>query len=215
MARGHRLNTSIVLAAVHGLRSFSGGFRGRAFTLSSPSHSVPVPNKPSRFRGRKATMKKTTKHTESKKKKKREKTTTTDFNRTTHKNALVFCSPIKISCRVNILCCWISLQIFRAIDQLSIANNYLFPETDHRTNPSPPPPPPPPQPVTKRSAMNLRPLHAILTRATRLLLVMQNMPTPRDQNTSACVKWVTKEYGLLHIHLREFNPTHRDKMFCG
>jgi len=42
------------------LRSFSDGFRGRAFTLSSPSHSVPVPNKPSRFRGRKATMKKYT-----------------------------------------------------------------------------------------------------------------------------------------------------------
>ena len=39
-------------------RSFSGGFRGWAFTLSSPSHSVPVPNKSSRFRGRKATMKK-------------------------------------------------------------------------------------------------------------------------------------------------------------
>ena len=33
MARAHRLNTSIVLAAVHGLSgSFSGGFRGRAFT---------------------------------------------------------------------------------------------------------------------------------------------------------------------------------------
>ena len=54
MARGHRLNTSIVLAAVHGLRSFSGGIRGRAFTLSSPSLPVPVPNKPSRFCGRKA-----------------------------------------------------------------------------------------------------------------------------------------------------------------
>ena len=54
MARGHRLNTSIVLAAVHGL---SGLFRTvsavRPFTLSSPSHqSVPVPNRPSRFRGR-------------------------------------------------------------------------------------------------------------------------------------------------------------------
>ena len=58
MAKGHRLNTSIVLAAVHGLRSFSGGFRGRTITLSSPSHSVLVPNRPSRFRGRKATMKK-------------------------------------------------------------------------------------------------------------------------------------------------------------
>ena len=44
------------------LRSFSGGIRGRAFTLSSPSHSVPVPNQPSRFRGRKATVKKKKKH---------------------------------------------------------------------------------------------------------------------------------------------------------
>ena len=52
MARGHRLNTSIVLAAVHGLSSFSDSFRGRAFTLSSRSHSVPVPNRPSRLRGR-------------------------------------------------------------------------------------------------------------------------------------------------------------------
>ena len=53
MARGHRLNTSIVLAAVHGL---SGLFRAvsavEPFTLSSPSHSVPVPNRPSRLRGR-------------------------------------------------------------------------------------------------------------------------------------------------------------------
>ena len=43
MARGHRLNTSIVLAAVHGL---SGLFRAvsavEPFTLSPPSHSVPV-----------------------------------------------------------------------------------------------------------------------------------------------------------------------------
>ena len=42
MARGHRLNTSIVLAAVHGL---SGLFRAVSavdpFTLSSPSHYVP------------------------------------------------------------------------------------------------------------------------------------------------------------------------------
>ena len=59
MARGHRLNTSILLAAVHGLSGlFSGGFRGRAFNLSSPSHSVPVPNNPSRFRGLKEAMKK-------------------------------------------------------------------------------------------------------------------------------------------------------------
>ena len=62
VARGHRLNTSIVLAArgARSLRSFSGGFRGRAFTLSSPSHSVPVPNKPSRFRGPKAAIKQST-----------------------------------------------------------------------------------------------------------------------------------------------------------
>ena len=56
MARGHRLNTSIVLAAVHGL---SGLFQAvsavEPFTLSSPSHSVPVPNRPSRLHGRKAT----------------------------------------------------------------------------------------------------------------------------------------------------------------
>ena len=60
MARGHRLNASIVLAAINGL---SGLFRTvsavEPFTLSSPSHSVSVPNKPSRFRERKATMKKT------------------------------------------------------------------------------------------------------------------------------------------------------------
>ena len=53
MARGHRLNTSIVLAAVYGL---SGLFRAvsavEPITLSSPSHSVPVPNRPSRLRGR-------------------------------------------------------------------------------------------------------------------------------------------------------------------
>ena len=53
MARGHRLNTSIVLAAVHGL---SGLFRTvSAVEPSSSSHSVPVPNRPSRLRGRKAT----------------------------------------------------------------------------------------------------------------------------------------------------------------
>ena len=63
MARGHRLNTSIVLAAVHGL---SGLFRAvsavEPFTLSSPSHSVPVPNRPSRLRGRKATLNQTSRH---------------------------------------------------------------------------------------------------------------------------------------------------------
>ena len=57
MARGHRLNTSIVLAAVHGL---SGLFRAvsavEPFTLSPPSHSVPVPNRPTRFCGRKANL---------------------------------------------------------------------------------------------------------------------------------------------------------------
>ena len=60
MARGHRLNTSIVLAAVHGL---SGLFRVvsavEPFTLSPSSHSVPVPNRPSRLCGRKATLNKT------------------------------------------------------------------------------------------------------------------------------------------------------------
>ena len=59
MARGHRLNTSIVLAAVHGL---SGLFRAVSAvepSLFHPlSHSVPIPNKPSRFHGRKATKKK-------------------------------------------------------------------------------------------------------------------------------------------------------------
>ena len=57
MAREHRLNTSIVLAAVHGL---SGVFRAvsavEPFTLSPPSHSVPVPNRPTRLCGRKATL---------------------------------------------------------------------------------------------------------------------------------------------------------------
>ena len=60
MARGHRLNTSIVLAAVHGL---SGLFRAvsavESFTLSPPSHSVPVPNRPTRLCGRKATLNQT------------------------------------------------------------------------------------------------------------------------------------------------------------
>ena len=57
MARGHRLNTSIVLAGVHGL---SGLFRAvsavETFTPSSPSHSVPVPNRPTRLCGRKSTQ---------------------------------------------------------------------------------------------------------------------------------------------------------------
>ena len=53
-ARGHRLNTSIVLAAVHGL---SGLFRAVSAvepSLFRPLPPVPVPNKPSRFCGRKA-----------------------------------------------------------------------------------------------------------------------------------------------------------------
>ena len=57
MVRGHRLNTSIVLVAVHGL---SGLFRAVStvdpFTLSPPSHSVPVPNRPTRLCGCKATL---------------------------------------------------------------------------------------------------------------------------------------------------------------
>ena len=46
---------SIVLAAVpaQSLRSFSGGIRGRAITLSSTPPPVPVPNKHPRFCGRK------------------------------------------------------------------------------------------------------------------------------------------------------------------
>ena len=57
MARGHRLNTSIVLAAVHGLSGLVRAVSAvEPFTLSSPPHSVPVPNKPSRLRGRKATQ---------------------------------------------------------------------------------------------------------------------------------------------------------------
>ena len=61
MARGHRLNTSIVLSAVHGL---SGLFRAvsavELFTLSLfTSHSVPVPNRPTRLCGRKATLNQT------------------------------------------------------------------------------------------------------------------------------------------------------------
>ena len=57
MARGHHLNTSIVLAAVHGLSGlFRAVFAVEPFTLSPPSHSVPVPNRPTRLCGRKATL---------------------------------------------------------------------------------------------------------------------------------------------------------------
>ncbi len=60
MARGHRPNTSIVLAAVHGLSGlFRAVFAVEHFTLSSPSHSVPVPNRPTRLCGRKATLNQT------------------------------------------------------------------------------------------------------------------------------------------------------------
>ena len=56
MVRGHRLNTSIVLAAVHGLSGlFWAVSTVKPFTHSSPSHSVPVPNRPSHLCGRKAT----------------------------------------------------------------------------------------------------------------------------------------------------------------
>ena len=56
-ARGHRLNTSIVLAAVHGLSGlFLAVSAVEPFTLSPPSHSVPVPNRPTRLCGRKATL---------------------------------------------------------------------------------------------------------------------------------------------------------------
>ena len=55
MARGHRLNTSTVLAAVHG---FSGLFRAVSAVepsrFRSPPPPPPVPDKPSRFCGRKA-----------------------------------------------------------------------------------------------------------------------------------------------------------------
>ena len=56
MARGRSLNTSIVLAAVHGL---SGLFRAVSAVEPSlsrplPPHPVPVPNKQPRFCGRKA-----------------------------------------------------------------------------------------------------------------------------------------------------------------
>ena len=62
MARGHRLNTSIVLAAVHGL---SGLFRAvsavepsvfRHHPPTPPHPPVPVPNRPTRLCGRKATL---------------------------------------------------------------------------------------------------------------------------------------------------------------
>ena len=60
MARGHRLNTSIVLVAVHGLSSlFRAVSAVEPFTLLPPSHSVPVPNRPTHLCGRKATLNQT------------------------------------------------------------------------------------------------------------------------------------------------------------
>ena len=57
MARGHRLNTSIVLAAVHGLSGLFGRFLQSSLSLSRPaSHRVPVLNRPTRLCGRKATL---------------------------------------------------------------------------------------------------------------------------------------------------------------
>ena len=55
MARGHRLNTSIVLAAVHGLSDlFRAVFAVEPSLFRPPPPPVPVPNKPSRFCGHKA-----------------------------------------------------------------------------------------------------------------------------------------------------------------
>ena len=55
LASGHRLNTSIVLAAVHGLSGLFGAISAVEPSLFRPPprpHPVPVPNKPSRFCGR-------------------------------------------------------------------------------------------------------------------------------------------------------------------
>ena len=53
MARGHRLNTSIVLAAVHGLLGLPDRWTRSSLHSSAPSAS-PVPNRPPRLCGRKA-----------------------------------------------------------------------------------------------------------------------------------------------------------------
>ena len=60
MARGHRLNTSIVLAAVHGLSGLFWAVSVVEPSLFRPFHTpplpaAPVPNKQPRFCGRKAT----------------------------------------------------------------------------------------------------------------------------------------------------------------
>ena len=58
MARGHRLNNSIVLAAVHGLsglfRAVSAVEPSFSFSFFPPSPPLPIPNKQPRFCGRKA-----------------------------------------------------------------------------------------------------------------------------------------------------------------
>ena len=60
MARGHRLNTSIVLAAVHSLSGLFWAVSAvEPFTLLPPFHSVPAPNRPTRLCGRKATLNQT------------------------------------------------------------------------------------------------------------------------------------------------------------
>ena len=57
IARGHRLNTSIVLAVVHGRSGlFLAVSAVEPFTLSPLSHYVPVPNRLTRLCGRKATL---------------------------------------------------------------------------------------------------------------------------------------------------------------
>ena len=54
MARGHRRNTSIVLAAIHGLSGLFRAVSANEPSLLRPLPPVPVPNKPPRFCGRKA-----------------------------------------------------------------------------------------------------------------------------------------------------------------
>ena len=56
-ARGHRLNTSIVLAAVHSLLGLLGQYTRlslHSFAPFPPPHHVPIHNMPSRLCGRKA-----------------------------------------------------------------------------------------------------------------------------------------------------------------
>ena len=55
MLRGHHLNTSIVLAVVHSLSGLFQVVSKVEPSLFIPFPPVPIPNKPPRFRGRKAT----------------------------------------------------------------------------------------------------------------------------------------------------------------